>query len=335
MIDFKYMDKKFQASYDLDLKLFNKFGIKVSDIYPVRKVYYISSNKGDKILKKVEYTLEELKFFNEILEYISIKFNRILKFCETVDGTIYQPFKGNTYCLYESLPGVECQFNNPIHLQILSKSLGELHNAGKGFKTKNKTKNNIGKLINNQKKKLNEMKFFKSLIYKYDETTEFDEIAKKEINYFINQGERSIEALINTSYNDLCNMEDKICICHHDLAYHNILINDEKAYFIDFDYAIVDLKVHDLCNLINKVEKQFSYDIEILKLILNNYNKTNNISKEEMEVLKALLIFPQDFYGICSDYYTRKKNWEEEIFVNRLTNKILLKEDRENFLNEF
>lgn len=335
MIDFKYKDKMQLASYDLDVHLFEKFGIEVSDIVPIRKVYLLNTNKGNKILKKTEYSINQISFLEDALGYIEPKFNRILKYCRASNGDFYVSWKSDTYCLLDVAPGTECQFNNILHLEIAAKELGSFHKASVGFSTRNANKNYVGKIINDLKRKQNELKFFKTLLTKYDEVTEFDRIVIREIDDYLNECYESINILENSHYYDLCKDIEKIAICHHDLAYHNILIEDEKAYFIDFDYAIVDLKVHDLCNLINKVEKSCLFDIDKANLIIENYEKTNSLSKEELEVLYGLLLFPQDFYSICKNYYTRRKNYEEEVFLSKLNKKVNDKLERKEFLKEF
>ena len=119
------------------------------------------------------------------------------------------------------------------------------------------------------------------------------------------------------------------------MAYHNILINEEKAYFVDFYYSIVDLRVHDLCNFINKVEKNFDSNIDKTKLILEEYSKESDLDSRELEVLYYLLMFPYDFYSVCRDYYTRRKNWNEQLFNSKLDRNVLLKDEKNQFLEEF
>lgn len=335
MIDFKYKDKKQLASYDLDIQLFEKFGVEVLDIIPIRKVYLLNTDKGNKILKKTEYSISQMSFLQDILNYIEPKFDKVLKFSKAANGDFYVTWKSDSYCLLDVAPGTECQFNNILHLEIASKELGDFHKASIGFKTKNHNKNNVGKMINVLKRKQNELKFFKTLLNKYEEKTEFDKIVLNEIDDYLKEGNESINFLENSAYETLCNDIEKIAICHHDLAYHNILIKEDKAYFIDFDYAIVDLKVHDLCNFINKVEKRCLFDIDKADLIIENYRKTNSLSKEELEVLYALLLFPHDFYGICKIYYTRRKNYEEEVFLYKLNKKVNDKLERKEFLKQF
>lgn len=44
--------------------------------------------------------------------------------------------------------------------------------------------------------------------------------------------------------------------CHHDYANHNILIDSEnQIYIIDFDYCMLDTKLHDLASILIRVMK--------------------------------------------------------------------------------
>ncbi|WP_368489510.1 CotS family spore coat protein [Clostridium sp. BJN0013] len=334
MID-RYGEKKYLTGYDLCVELFDRFDLKVYDVIPIRKVYMVSSDKGKKIFKKLEYTLDELKFINELLTYVRSKFSRVVNFVKNKDGDIYTIWNGDMYCIMDVVYGKECNFSNPVDLSIAAEGLGEFHLASEGFKTDVRNKYNNGKLIDTFNRRIQEMEFFQNIAHIHEKKTEFDEIFIKNSNYYIEQIKKSESMLEESYYYKLCSEEDKIVVCHHDLAYHNILINNNEAYFVDFDYAIIDLKVHDLCNFINKVIKNFAFDIEKAKLIIDNYCNKNTLSNRELEVLYAMLNFPNDFYTISRDYYTKRKDWKEEIFLDRLKRKIRYKEDREEFLEEF
>ena len=57
---FRYIDKKILCSYDLSEAFFNKLGVEVYDIIPLRKVFILFTNKGKKILKKANKALSIL-----------------------------------------------------------------------------------------------------------------------------------------------------------------------------------------------------------------------------------------------------------------------------------
>ncbi|ENK1244042.1 CotS family spore coat protein [Clostridium sporogenes] len=329
------LNKNYLKKYNLSLDLFDQYDIRVKDVYPIRNVYIIDTDKGKKILKKVNYTIEELKFIQEIIDYIKVKFERIMKFEKNLQGDIYTIYKGEMYCLMELIDGRECQFSNPLDLKISSIGLAEMHKASKGFTINFNKKVLNGKSIEKFKIQKEEMNFFKKIANIHKNKNEFDNLFLSQIDYYIDDISKSINILENSCYYDICKEDDKIAICHHDLAYHNILIKENKAYFIDFDYAILDLKVNDLCNFITKVIKNFAFDINKVNIILNNYSNIYNVTHKELEVLYGLLSFPYDFYDISKNYYTKRKDWNEEVFLNRLIKKCSYKEDREEFLKKF
>ncbi|APU59006.1 CotS family spore coat protein [Clostridium botulinum] len=329
------LNKNYLKKYNLSSDLFDQYDFIIKDIYPIRNVYIIDTNKGKKILKKVNYTIEELKFIEEIIDYIKIGFKRIMDFEKNIQGDIYTIYKGEMYCLMDLIDGRECQFSNPLDLKISSVALAQMHKASKGFTTNFKKRVLNGKSIEKFKIQKEEMNFFKEIANIHKNKNEFDDLFLSEIDCYIDEINKSINILENSHYYDICKENDKISICHHDLAYHNILIKEDEAYFIDFDYAILDLKVNDLCNFITKVIKNFAFDINKANIILNSYSNIYSITDKELEVLYGLLSFPYDFYDISKNYYTKRKDWEEEVFLNRLIKKCSYKEDRKEFLKDF
>ena len=334
MIDLKYRDKDYLVQYDLDSELFDKFNLKVIDLIPIRKVYTLITTEGEKILKRIDYTLEEFEFIVEALKYVKPNYSKTIDFLCSKDGLPYVKWKGEIYCVTDYINGRECEFSNPVDLSIATKGLAELHKASEGFKYNKYNKNKCGTLISSMKRKKEEMLFFKNMANIYIKKRSFDTIFLNKVDYYLSKIEESIKVLENTQYLKLCSEEDKVVLCHHDLAHHNILIKNNEAYFIDFDYSIIDLRVHDLCNFINKVIKNFCYDMEKAKNIIEIYRRENSLNGTELEVLYGMFVFPEDFYGIAKDYYTRRKNWEENIFISRLNRKINAEGDRIKFLQQ-
>jgi CotS family spore coat protein len=345
MLDVRYKDKAYLSKYDLDVNLFSEFDLLVFDVIPVRKVFILNTDKGDKVLKKVNYSTSRLEFINYGIEYIkNNNFKRIIEFEKTKNKLIYVPWKDDIYCIMNLIEGRECEYSNPVDVMLTSRALAELHRASKGIiyeegferlLEKNGQRYLCGKVIENLNKKLTELIFFKSIATLYENKNEFDYIFLEHVQHYEENIIQSIKILQSSEYYNLCTEKEKVVFCHHDLAHHNILINVQQVYFLDFDYAVVDLRVHDICNFINKAIKDFAYNIERCHSILNEYTGVNPLDPRELKVLYGLLSFPEDFYGVSRDYYTRKKQWSEEVFLNRLKRKVEYREDREKFLENF
>ena len=335
MFEIKYMGKPRLTEYDLNVELFDKYNIKVKDIVPVRNVFIVHTDKGDKVLKKIDYCTDELEFIHQAILYIQKTFTRVVDFDKAESGEIYLKWENEIYCLMGLIEGRECEFSNPVDVMIAARGIAEFHKASRGFTYENKSKNNCNAAIRGFKNRLEEIKFFKKIVNMYDNKNEFDELFLKNVDSYLVQIEDSIEIMEKTQYYDLYKEIDKIAFCHHDLAHHNIIINNEEAHFIDYDYSIIDLKVHDLSNFINKAIKNVVYDFEKCKIILKEYQSKNTLELSEMEVLYGLLSFPQSFYEITRDYYKRRKIWDEGVFIDKFKKTLELKEDNLEFLEDF
>ncbi|GAA0121238.1 CotS family spore coat protein [Clostridium faecium] len=337
MIEGRFRDKDFLCEYDLDVELFNKYNYKVNDIIPIRKLFIISTSKGNKILKKLDYDLNQLDFIDRGIKYIkNNNFNNIFSFEKNKNGEIYTKYGNSYYVVMNLIEGRECAFNNPIEVSMAARALSKLHISSEGFRYKeNNYRYMVGSLVDNLVRKKEELLIFKNLVGVYENKKEFDRVFIENVDYYIEEMNKSIGILNSSPYLKLCSEEDKIVLCHHDLAYHNILINDDKVYFIDFDYSIIDLRVHDLCNFINKVIKNFAFDFEKAKNILSCYEENIKLDNRELEVLYGMLYFPEEFYSVSKNYYKRKKSWSEEVFLFKLKRKLEYQEERKEFLEKF
>ena len=124
MLDVRYKDKAYLSKYDLDVNLFSKFDLLVYDVIPVRKVFILDTNKGDKVLKKVNYSKDQLEFVNYGIEYIRNNyFDRIIKFEKTKSGLIYVPWRDDVYCIMNLVEGRECEYSNPVDINLTSRAI--------------------------------------------------------------------------------------------------------------------------------------------------------------------------------------------------------------------
>lgn len=319
--------------YNLEDELFNDYNLTVFEAVPNRKVYLLLTDQGEKYFKKINYPIKELYFIYNSLTYISKKFDRVLSFYKTKEGEIYTNYKGSNYVILNKVEGREGSFLNPVDILYMTAALRELHSASRGLKTEITERNKTGVLIESLKDKLSKLEIF----YKIGSitNTDFSELFIKHYKKYEEEAKKSISILENSDYLKLCRDEKYISLNHHDLAHHNIIINEDKAYFIDFDYSIVDLRVHDISNFVNKTNRNFNYDFEKCKSILNEYNKENPLSPEEIKVLYGMLLFPIDVYNLSYNYFTKNKLWQEEDFLCKLKDKTEKNELREIFLNEF
>ena len=326
MNKFRYIDKKVLCSYDLSEEFFEKLGVNVYDIIPLRKVFVLFTDKGKKILKSTNSTNERIKFISNALDIIRETDQCVLHYCNNSQGEKITRWRGTGYVLLDLIEGREANFTNPIEVEWCTKALANFHRASIGIVDKldsieieeNKGKNLIYEQLNN----LCIINEIERVVNKFNYKNEFDLLFLENVAKAKNDLNVSINLLTKSSYIDLYKGDNSKVLCHLDLAHHNFIINDEIVNLIDFDYCNINLKIIDLYNFMSKVIKNIAYDKEMLDNILKTYNSINEISDEEIQVLYALLNYPRDFVDITIDYYLKQKSWDEEVFISRFKDKI-------------
>ena len=124
-------------------------------------------------------------------------------------------------------------------------------------------------------------------------------------------------------------------VCHCDLSYQNILADGKDVYVVNFESCAKEIKIYDLANLIRRKMRKCDWNIGEAKFMLENYNKQNSLSKDDLIVLRAILMFPQKFWRIANKYYNMKRGWAEKSMQTKLQEAIAEKDAHYSFLKEF
>ncbi len=340
MVRIKYSDEKYLCKYDLSMDFFESLGLDITDLWPNRNVYILDTKQGKKILKMIEYPISRLDFICKGIDYIKNGYNNILNINTLPNGKRYTVWKDKTYILMDLIEGVECDVANPVHLEITAEAIALMHKASNGFLKILSNKDimdNLGnyyleKNFNRDKEEL--LKFKKNVLdYKYK--NEFDEIFINNVDENIKKIDKCISLLKASKYYSLWNGNDYIVLCHNDLAYHNIIIKNNKVNFIDFDYLKIDLRVKDISDFITKTIKRFGFSVEMCDTIISNYSKINKLTKEELEIMYIYMMYPSDFTIISAEYYKKLKEWSYESYIYKLKHKLSYEKERNDTLKHF
>lgn len=332
-MEYRFRDKVYLSNYMLDTGLFDKFDFLVEDATPIRSVFILKTNDGLKILKKIDYSKDELLFIYESLNHIRKNYPYVVNFKKSIDGSPFVEYQGGTYVVLDLIEGRECVFENPVDLLGASRALSKLHNASSGIQVKN-IRNNLFVMGDKITKKIKELEMCKEFATLHVNKSDFDRLFLEYVDYYIEEAKESLKILEVSEYKILC--ETDYVLCHHDLAHHNILVdNEDNYYFVDFDYCMIDLPYHDLCNLITKAIKHNMWNSDMVDLIINGYSENRSITTRELNILYAYLMFPQDFYDIAISYYMKTRGWDEDEFFEKLKRKAEYKDDRKRFLEDF
>ena len=335
----RYSEREYLCDYDLSLDFFNEAGIKIKDIIPLRKVFLLSTDQGNKILKKVNYGTERIDLISQSLDYLKKTYKNVISYNKLKNNLNYIKWKDDIYIFMDILDGREASFSNPVEIELCASNLALMHNGSMGILNYLENKYNKDFLNKSFKLKLkeaiNDLKYMKSIVNKYENRNEFDELFLSKVDKYIDSIKDVESDIEKSSYDKLRKDKNNIVICHNDLAYHNFLIKNSEVNIIDFDYMILDLRICDISDFLLKAIKNSAFDIDKMILALNSYERISPLTEEEKKLIYIFLKFPTDFYSITKDYYFKRKKWSYEVYLNRLSSKLNNEDFRKEFIEKY
>lgn len=331
----RYVERKYLCKYDLTDEFFQNIGLEVYDVTPLRKLYILETNKGRKILKRFEYSVDKIDFIYNSLKYINITFPNTIHFDNIKDNTPYFIWQDYIYILMDVIPGREVAFTNEVEVELCAQLLGRYHKSGENIKEYIENKSNLKIEYRNIKREFEESLKIIEEIYErikcYSFLGRFDKIFVSNYEKIKKDMHDATEMLNKIDLGEIIKNKEAIVLCHNDLAHHNFLINDGVITLLDFDYCSIDLRVYDVEDFLVKSIKNAAYDVQKGIRALKSYTDIVNLDKNELALILALITYPKEVYALIRDYYFKKKDWEEESFIS----KILYKLDNESFRKEF
>ncbi len=122
-------------------------------------------------------------------------------------------------------------------------------------------------------------------------------------------------------------------VCYHDWAYHNVIIQEDSACLIDFDYIIIDQPVHDKVNLIGRYLRLHRWSPESFFKIIWNFHRYYGWRNGELYWLETFLRFPYDYWILGRQYFIEKQPWSRRYYQEQWDRKIDCQPERNRILN--
>lgn len=316
------------------------YDLAVEKIEKVKNSYKITTSNGTYSLKTINYEFPHFYFILSAMKHLQKNgFTDIPEFILNNKGTEFGVIDRKYVYLTEWIISRLSNFDNPIELSLVSTELAKLHKASSGFNINENMKPRIGWFSWEKvfKTRRDEILDFKNRIFQKANKSDFDLLYLDNINNEIKRAERSIEGLRKNNYINIMEKEVfKRSFCHHDYAYHNILVDSRgKFKIIDFDYCLLDSHLHDLSSLIIRAMKNGKWSIRKADVILYSYEKVFEIERNELPIMREFIRFPQTFWQLGIQVYWEQQPWGEEFFLNKLKKYLEDCSEREEFIDSY
>lgn len=315
------------------------YDIQIDKVQIRNKILYMETQIGPLALKKSTLSREELELQFAILIHLSKKgYTHFSKIIPTQNNKCFAQIGEQIYTLSNWVPGYHPNFAEPNNLDIGAHTLATFHLAATGYHgpVHWQKRRLYGIWPMRFSYRLSHLQWYQHCIQALGVRDEFDELFMAQVDHFLLQGYLVIDRLRNPVYYALATQARKEgTVCHHDFAYHNILVDtDSTASLIDFDYCILDMQVHDLGNMISRHVKYTKWCLDDVSRILLMYHQEKPLLPAELEVLVSLLEFPQDFWQVAWAKYNEVSMHRPESLLLRLKRTLETERAKQEFLAE-
>lgn len=261
-------------------------------------------------LKRLRHSKERAMFSVNAQLYIFNKGGNVPNVFLNTGGEPITEYRGQIFVLYEWIEGRDLNFTKPTDFIHGIEGLATFHSISKGYVAPEGAKISfkLGKWIKQYESMRNRMMKWKEQANENTTNLSYNSYVKH-VDNIITLCNKAIEALKNSEYNTLTNIKlEESSLCHQDYGSGNAIICDKGIYVIDFDGVTYDLVVRDLRKIIGKrAEKRGRWEKDDIETILNYYEKNNELSPEEREILKIDLMFPHWFFGTVKNIFSKNK----------------------------
>jgi CotS family spore coat protein len=260
-------------------------------------------------------------------------FGLVPRLVKTESGGYYQWERGNRYLLTEKLSGRVADYNSTKDLKVAIITMANFHRICHKIIQLEPNKWVFIRFnpLERWRKCLEEMVICRErAIRRANARCQEDFFSRQYIQMWHQFYEMAFQVLQELP-NQSVSMGETIC--YHDWAFHNVIIQGDKAYLIDFDDMIIDHSIHDRVNLISRYLRLFHWSPRALLKILWLFDHFYSWQKGELQLLRLYLTFPYEYWMLGRQYYIEKQPWSLRYYRDQWQRKVSFHSERLKILD--
>lgn len=327
-----------QVLDNYDIKVLN---VKNETFKDKKGVWWIETDKGLKVLKKISNSEQTLKYIISAVRHLSKNGINLPDIIKTKGGLDYVNIDSVCYVLSEAVQGKTPSYDIEKELAIIVKELARFHKASEGFKVLpgTKPKIHLGTWVEDYTEQVEAMNsFYQQEVSKKGEGP-IGKFIIEEFPYFYNRAKMAIDRLQGEEYKSWVEKASKKgSLCHQDFAAGNLILSSSgKLFVLDTDSITLDIAARDIRKILSKVlKRKGKWDVELTKNILKYYQVENRLEPDEWRVVMLDLMFPHLFLGAMNKYYYRRdKEWTDDKYFKRIKEMAAFEKTLDVILNNY
>lgn len=276
---------------------------RVIDIEPQQKIWLIYTNEHTWVAKQCRSVYHQDWWSQIDLELRQRGFLDMPKFIHAGDGLIITQY----------IHGKTCKYRNQSEVQLVLRQLARFHQAGRGCATPSPRRAAF-LLWERLRERLQKFERYLSHSNQYSgKISRFFHIAGHEM---YQMGINAWNQLYNTPFYQMTEQSHMgHHLCHRDLASHNWIVGDQRAWLIDFDTASYDAQWGDLWQICSRILTENHWDECVWNEMIQCYEKIQPLSDWEKYYIKVLFGFPNEFFRETMGVFEKKPGYRSDYTV--------------------
>lgn len=317
---------------EVNAQVVQGFSLKSKGISKSKYMYICKTDKGVKIIRPTATEQNKLLLISELQQHlIRNGFKNIDRYHTSVQNKPFYVYNGATYIMTDYIEYPESDLTNLSNVKNIILSVAKFHKLCQNvISSEDNYIESNSDILNQYIKKTSRLKNLKKFASNQSHLSDFDVMFIKNFDYFYNEAYEACQLLKNSKYNYLMNTAQKNrMICHNCLKEENLLSSQDGIYITNFNNCTLNHFILDLCEFINRYIRKHGNDYYRISDIVELYDSVNPLNQNILEVLYALLKFPDKYIKICESYYNKRRSWTPNSVANRF--ELIIEQKKHHF----
>ncbi len=318
-------------------EVYSAYDMDINQVMRGRGATLLKTDKGIYQLRQMDSNDSRLKAEYEYKEMLAeVGFPNIDRCVINQDGELYTCDRyGTPFVLRKFFAGRECNCANVNDITRAVENLAKLHVAGKEVFERTEKDVHI-RVCGDFKRRNQELKRVRNYILKQKSKREFEEKYLKKFSYFYEQALECNQEYLNRESVFDCEYNSHLGYCHGMYNHHSVIFFDEgvneSVGTVSFDKFYLGNQLGDLYHFMRKVVEKNDYSFDIMRTIIDVYDKICPLGKEDLFYVYINYCYPEKFYKLSNQYINAPKNWISPKMLEKLEKLIRDEDKKQNLL---
>jgi len=295
--------------YDFGLSILEHYELTADTTYRGRGAIICETQEGLKIIREYHGSQKKLELLRQLQEQIEeagimkVDYIRVNK-----EGSVISCDRdGIPYVVRDWFVGRECDTKSKVDILNSVSLMARLHKVMHMPIEENYCKES---LVDECQRHNREIKKIAKFVQKKQRKNSFESVLINVIDEFLYQGEMVLQDLERSDYYKL--RQDamiKGSICHGEYNQHNILYTEQGLSVVNGEKWSFDIQVTDLYQFMRKILEKHNWDVELGKMMIQEYCKEKPLTEAELINLQLRLAYPWKFWKLANFYANNHKAW--------------------------